>query len=598
MIEYRIGSSNPAGHYFDVHLTIPAPSPEGQILRLPAWIPGSYMIRDFCRNIVSLKASSNDQELFIEQLDKSSWQVTGCVAELEIHYRVYAWDLSVRGAHLDTTHGFFNGTSVFLEVVGQSNKPCRVKIERPRCLGAEHWRLATTLPVEGSVDEFKFDFGVFQAENYAALIDHPVEMGTFTQFDFSAGGIRHDMVLSGQFECDIERLKHDLSKVCEQQIALFGEPAPMSRYLFLVMVVGDGYGGLEHRDSTSLLCSRTDLPHPQQQEKTEEYIGFLGLCSHEYFHSWNVKRIKPAVFVSPDLSREVYTPLLWAFEGITSYYDDLALVRSGCVTKEDYLRLLGQTISRVQRGQGRKRQSAAESSFNTWTKFYKQDENAANAIVSYYAKGTLIALCVDLKLRQISQNNASLDDVMRQLWRNYLQDQRGVDELAIQNVISEIAGQDLSLFLNELIYGTGELPLDELLQSVDVKLDYRASAGQQDKGGKDEKVLLKASAGMQLKEDANGLKVMSVIENGAAQLAGVAAGDMIIAINGLRADMKSYQNWLKLSMVGSEHKLHVFRRDELMHFQLTLTQPDIVMVLKLQDDASSGFNDWLSGPAQ
>ncbi len=596
MIEYSISSENPAGHYFDISIVIPNPDPTGQLLRLPTWIPGSYMIRDFAKNIVSLEANSDGKILQIEQLNKSAWQVSGCKVNLKITYRVYAWDLSVRGAHLDTTHGFFNGTSVFLEVVGQSDKPCRVEICRPQCPGSQEWSLATTLPVEDRDDAFDFGFGFFRAENYAALIDHPVEMGVFTRFDFIAGGIRHDMVLTGKFECDIERLKNDLTRICEYHIAFFGLPAPMKRYLFLVMVVGQGYGGLEHRDSTSLLCSRDDLPHPLQTDSTDEYINFLGLCSHEYFHSWNVKRMKPKVFEVPDLTQEVYTPLLWAFEGITSYYDDLALVRSGCIKREDYLRLLGQTITRVQRGYGRKLQSAAESSFNAWTKFYKQDENAANAIVSYYAKGTLIALCIDLKLRQISNHRVSLDDVMRGLWQSYLAGKQGITEYQIQDHISELAGVDLSSFLDRLIYGTEELPLVELLNSVDISLIYRAGSGQQDKGGKEEGEPLNVSAGIQVNEISAGLEVVSVRENGAGQAAGLSAGDVIIAINGLRADMKSYQAWLKRSSVCSHHKLHVFRRDELMSLELELTQAEQNRaILHLPDTMSPHLDQWLSG---
>ena len=598
MIEYRIGSMNPAAHYFDITLIIPEPDPEGQIVRLPAWIPGSYMIRDFAKNIVSIKASSEGKEQPVVQLDKSSWQVTNLDSPLQIDYRIYAWDLSVRGAHLDTTHGFFNGTSVFLEVVGQAEKSCRVEIIRPECTGSEDWLLATTLPVDGREGEFDFRFGHFRAENYSALIDHPVEMGLFTRFDFMAGGIRHDMVLTGKFECDVERLKNDLTRICDHHLTFFGQPAPMNRYLFLVMVVGDGYGGLEHRNSTSLMCSRNDLPHPSQQELSEEYINFLGLCSHEYFHSWNVKRIKPAVFMEPDLSREVYTPLLWAFEGITSYYDDLALLRSGCIQLQDYLRLLGQTITRVQRGGGRKIQSAAESSFNAWTKFYKQDENAANAIVSYYAKGTLIALCIDLKLRSISHHRVSLDDVMQVLWRNFLSGQQGVTDSHIQDIINEIAAVDLTEFLEQLIYGTEELPLSDLLESVDIQLDYRAGSGQQDKGGKEEDNPLKVSTGMVVKEKPDGLEVLSIREKVPAQIAGVSAGDIIIAINGLRADMKTYETWLKRSSAGSQHELHVFRRDELMRFELKLIQAEENRaVLRVTDANGDGLGQWLSGMA-
>jgi predicted metalloprotease with PDZ domain len=409
MIQYQITSRNPASHYFDVTIRIEKPDPSGQALRLPNWIPGSYMIRDFARNLVELRARDDSGELGVEQIDKSNWRVAGASGALTVDYRVYAMDLSVRAAHLDDTHGYYNGSSVFLEVLGQSQQPCEVRIERPAPKYCEDWRVATSLARKQAE---AFGFGLYQALDYDDLIDHPVEMGEFVHYDFEACGVPHDIVLSGRFECDGDRLCADLKKICEHHIRFFGEPAPMDYYLFQVMVVGDGYGGLEHRSSTSLVASRASLPKPGQDKIDDDYRDFLGLCSHEYFHTWNVKRIKPAVYQPYDLQSEVYTDLLWAFEGITSYYDDLALLRCGLIDVTSYLELLAQTMTRVQRGRGRKRQSAAESSFNAWTKFYKQDENAANAIVSYYAKGCLIAACIDLKMRALSGGEKSLDDVM------------------------------------------------------------------------------------------------------------------------------------------------------------------------------------------
>lgn len=597
MIHYSISSTQPAAHYFDIELYIPEPDPAGQVLRMPAWIPGSYMIRDFARQIFELTAVCEGHPVTLLQLDKSSWKLEPCSGELRIKYRVYAWDLSVRTAHLDTTHGFFNGSSVFLEVIGQGTSPCTLEIHCPQVANAVDWKLATTLSRKtGSQSlEKEWGFGLFQAEDYQELIDHPVEMGCFVEFDFNACGVRHDVVLTGRFNCDTERLAKDLTRICTQHIKFFGEPAPMSRYLFLVMVVGEGYGGLEHRSSTSLLCSRNNLPQPGESPITEEYRAFLGLCSHEYFHSWNVKRIKPAVFDQPDLSKEVYTPLLWAFEGITSYYDDLALVRSGCISVESYLELLAQIITRVQRGRGRTRQSAAESSFNAWSKFYKQDENSANTIVSYYAKGALIALCVDMKIRQLSDGQKSLDDVMRSLWGNYLSTGKGVTDGEIQQVITQLAGKDMSGYLYRLIHTSQELPLQEMLQLVSVQLDYRASTGQQDKGGKDVSELPASSIGAIVKEMPDGLNIVSLVESCAAQNAGLSAGDNLIAINGLRISMKSYQDWLKKSLPGSRHKVAAFRRDELMQFEVIMHAPaEDTAQLKILHQDNPLLTSWLS----
>ncbi len=594
MIRYQIGSENPAGHYFDVTVSIDKPDPSGQVIRLPAWIPGSYMIRDFSKNILELKAYDALGTLELLQMDKSSWQLPATTqGPVTISYKVYAWDLSVRGAHLDTTHGFFNGTSVFVEVIGQSDTPCQLEIIPPQQSECKDWKLATTLPRTLGDD---FGFGRFEAEDYQELIDHPVEMGNFEQTYFEACGVRHDVILTGKFTCDYERLKEDLSKICAQQIQMFGEPAPMPRYMFLVMVVGEGYGGLEHRNSTSLLCTRYDLPQPGQLDSSEEYRSFLGLCSHEYFHSWNVKRIRPQVFVEPDLSTEVYTPLLWAFEGITSYYDDLALVRSGRISQQQYLELLGQTITRVQRGLGRTRQSATESSFNAWNKFYKQDENSANAIVSYYAKGSLIALCIDLKIRLLSSGERSLDDVMRLLWADYLEKGSGVEEKQIQSLVSEVAGIDLSDFLDSMIEQTEELPLEELLSNMSVALLYRPRSGLQDKGGKEATDIPLLTLDAMLNEAEGGLQVVSVSEQGAAQLAGLSAGDLIIAINGVKASLKWYQSWLASAELEKHHQLHAFRRDELMSFEVRLRKSDKdTAVLSMTDPACAALQSWLGG---
>jgi predicted metalloprotease with PDZ domain len=568
MIRYQIGSELPASHYFDVAIRIDDPDPSGQALRLPNWIPGSYMIRDFSRNLLDLHAKGDDGEIAIEQVDKSNWRVAPCDGPLTLSYRIYANDLSVRAAHLDHGHGYYNGSSVFLEVIGQADASCEVSIERPAGRGCERWRVATSLRRKQAE---AYGFGLYEALDYDDLIDHPVEMGEFTLASFEACGVPHDIVLSGRFECDEARLAADLKAICEHHIRFFGEPAPMDYYQFQVLVVGDGYGGLEHRASTSLITKRDSLPKPGETGVSDDYRDFLGLCSHEYFHTWNVKRIKPEVYRPYDLQAEVYTDLLWAFEGITSYYDDLALLRCGLIDTTSYLELFAQTLTRVQRGRGRLRQSAAESSFNTWTKFYKQDENAANAIVSYYAKGCLIAACIDLKLRAQTAGAHSLDDVMRRLWQAYLDTGRGVEPDGIQQLVSEIAGVDLGDFLHTLIYGTDELPLPQLLAAAGIEVTQRYASNAQDKGGKAATGKLPGvDVGAALKESEAGLAVLRVSEDGALQQAGVSAGDVIIAVDGLKLNLAQFENRLLRASAGDVWQLHAFRRDELHVFDVIL----------------------------
>ncbi len=593
MIRYQITSLNPTSHYFDVSMRIDNPDAQGQRLRLPNWIPGSYMIRDFARNLLDLRARDENGPLSIEQIDKSNWRIEAGAGSLAVEYKVYAKDLSVRAAHLDHTHGYYNGSSVFLEVVDQSDRPCEVLIEKPSAATCTGWRLATSLERKQAEP---FGFGLYQASDYDDLIDHPVEMGEFARIGFEACGVPHDIILTGRFECDTGRLAADLRKICEHIIRLFGEPAPMGYYQFQVMVVGDGYGGLEHRASTSLVASRASLPKPGQTGVDDDYRNFLGLCSHEYFHTWNVKRIKPEVYRPYDLQREVYTDLLWAFEGITSYYDDLALLRCGLIGEESYLELLAQTMTRVRRGPGRNRQSAAESSFNAWTKFYQQDENAANTIVSYYAKGSLIAACIDLKMRSLTDGGKNLDDVMRQLWQDYREQGCGVEPDRIQRLVSELAGEDLGEFLDHAIYGTGDLPLVELLDSVGIDVVERAASGLQDKGGKDaDGELPRVDFGAVLKSDNGGLAIQRVGESGSAQAAGLAAGDQVIAIDGLRLDLTQFEKKIQRAAPGDCWRVHAFRRDELNEFDVVLREAAAdTFVLKIGDRHVERRRAWLN----
>ncbi len=595
MIEYRVRCPDPASHYFLVELLLPRPDPQGQELRLPAWIPGSYMIRDFARHIVEISAEADGQSVALEQIDKSGYRLPPLASPVRLRYRVYARDLSVRGAYLDRQRGFFNGTSLFLEVMGQDDQPCRLVVEAPEHPDCADWKLATALP---RIDGEDFGFGRFEAEDYAHLIDCPVEMGAFEHYSFQVAGVRHDLVLAGRFQVDGERLTRDLERICAREIGLFGGKPPFDYYLFLTAVTGDGYGGLEHRNSTALMCARKDLPPPglAADETTEDYRRLLGLCSHEYFHSWNVKRITPAVFVAPDLSREVYTPLLWAFEGITSYYDDLILLRSGCITLDEYLELLAQTITRVRRSPGRLRQSAAESSFNAWTKFYKQDENAPNAIISYYAKGCLIALCIDLRLRQRSGGRVSLDDVMRSLWQDWRVGKRGIGEQDIQQRIAELLGEDMDDELEQWIERPGDLPLEELLATIAIELKWRAATGSQDKGGDSSKPGWRWWLGAQVKEEEGGLRLQSIIEGSPAQQAGLAPGDLLIAIDGLRASRELHDRLLRQAETAGGHELLAFRRDELVRARVELEPaPRDTAVLRATDADAPALRRWIEG---
>ena len=565
-IAYAIVAKNLAGHLFEVTLTVQAPAAAGQVFALPAWIPGSYMIREFSRNIVQIRAESAGQPVALSKLDKHSWQAAPCADPLTLTYDVYAWDLSVRAAHLDQTHAFFNGTSVFLRVLGQETTPHQVDLQRPADPACATWRVATALPEQGAK---RYGFGTYLAANYDELIDHPVELGDFALATFQAHGVPHDIVITGRVpNLDMARLCADLKVICESQIALF-EPktrrAPMDRYVFLTLAVGDGYGGLEHRASTALICARADLPTtvaPNSKDIGDGYLKFLGLCSHEYFHTWNVKRIKPAAFAPYDLQAESYTPLLWLFEGFTSYYDDLMLVRAGLIDEAAYFKLLGKTVSGVLRGSGRTKQSVAESSFDAWGKYYRQDENAPNAIISYYTKGSLIALAFDLTIRAKTAGKKSLDDVMRALWQRYGRDfyagaGRGVTPAEVEALFDEISGVKMKPFFERYIRGTDDLPLAKLLAPFGVTYN-------------DERKGAKASLDVSLGRDGNDARLAQVHEGGAAHLAGLSAGDVLVAVDGLRVTATNMETLLGRYAVDDSVAVHAFRRDELMTFTVAL----------------------------
>ncbi len=574
-LQYRIRPARPEAHLYRIVLTVTDPAPDGQLFSLPAWIPGSYMIRDFARHIVGIAARDAEGEpLRLEKLDKQTWRCEPA-EQVTVEYEVYAWDLSVRGAHLDPTHAYFNGTSVFLRVHGFEEEPCAVEILPPEGDQYWQWQVATTLPSAGAEP---YGFGHYRADSYAELIDHPVEMGSFTVIDFEAGGVPHALVITGRHETDGDRLAEDVKRICEHHIAFFGGLPPIERYLFLVTAVGDGYGGLEHGSSCSLICKRDDLPSPGRTEVNNGYRAFLGLCSHEYFHTWHVKRIRPAAFTFPDgLDREVHTRLLWVFEGFTSYYDDLALARTELITPESYLELLGQNVTRVLRGAGRTRQSIAESSFDAWTKFYKQDENAPNAIVSYYAKGGLVALTLDLHIRRESGGTRSLDDVMRLLWEEFGSVGHGIPEGAMAELITQATGVDVSALLGRYVEGTEDPPLAELLDFVGIDLRLRRPESPSDKGGKppskgDAELIRRPVLGINTAADF-GARLTVVHQGGAAQEAGLAAGDVLVAVDGIRATHENLESLLGRYAPGAEVKIHAFRRDELMEFAVTLKAP-------------------------
>jgi predicted metalloprotease with PDZ domain len=563
--------------------------PDTLSVALPAWIPGSYMVRDFARNVTEITAQDLTKKraspLKLSKTDKHSWQLDlqPNTTSVSISMLIYAWDLSVRGAHFDQTHCFFNGTSVFLKLRGFEHFKHTVSLHS-NLPELRDWRIATSMPHSNGLIKTPLKLSAsattqFSANDYDELIDHPFEIGNFQHASFRASGALHHVVVTGKAKIDHPRLCADLKRICEAQIQFF-EPLtkkpPYKDYWFLVMAVGDGYGGLEHRASTALICSRNDLPYDSMPSLNREVVGsaghdgyqtFLGLASHEFFHTWNVKRIRPKTFAPYDLDKEHYTRLLWIFEGFTSYYDDLFLVRTGLIDEKTYLKTLAKTLSGVQKTPGRLRQSVADSSFDAWTKYYKQDENSVNAIVSYYTKGSLVALALDLTIRARTAGSKagikSLDEVMRLMWQNYKLGKL-VDENDFVALVEEATGIDVFLEVQRWAYGTEDIAWQPILAELGLELHWSNAS--------DDAVWLGAKLS---NAGAAGLTVQNAVGHGPLAKAGISAGDTLIAIDGVKASDSSLKALQQRAQPKEIIQVHAFRRDELMTFNVQLAAPPL-----------------------
>jgi predicted metalloprotease with PDZ domain len=574
-ILYTVEAADLHAHLFRVTLTIPEPA-AAQTVSLPVWIPGSYLVREFSKNLQNLTGKQGRRSVAITQRDKCTW-VIACKPDqaLVLSYEVYAFDNSVRTAWLDSQRGFFNGTSVCLRVHGQEAQAHQLQL--PTVKGQADWQAATGLePVKTD----KKGFGLYQAADYNELVDCPVEMGAFWSGSFVACGLPHRFVVAGALPSfDGERLLADTQKICEAEIRFWhgtgqqadkqvGKKAPHKNYLFMLNAVHDGYGGLEHKNSTALICNRADLPRTTSQHDSphtkEGYTTLLGLISHEYFHTWNVKQLRPDAFARYDYTQENYTQLLWFFEGFTSYYDDILLRRAGLIDDATYLKLLGKTIAQVQQTPGRHVQSVAQASFDAWVKYYRQDENTPNATVSYYTKGALVALCLDLKLRtEFKAEGLTLDTVMRGLWQRCkagpLREQDLLDELQV------LTGRSWQAEIQTWVHSTADLPLRELLaaQGIEVSAEIATMAQR---------------LGLRVSETGGSVQVKAVLRGSAAEAAGLAAGDEWLGLDvGAKGQGGSWRlNKLDdlPALLGKAHQLValVSRDKRLLHLPLKVPE--------------------------
>jgi predicted metalloprotease with PDZ domain len=527
-VHYAIDASDVHAHLYRITLTIARPA-KNQRVSLPVWIPGSYMVREFSRHVQKLHAVQGGKTVAIAQLDKCTWQLANTSAQpLVLHYAVYAYDASVRTAWLDAQRGFFNATSLCLAVQGQEDRTHQLHVNTIKSIAACAIATgATALKVD------KNGFGTYTFASYDELADTPFELGNFWHGSFSVRGVVHRFVVAGATAAfDGKRLLADTQKIVEAEMAFWHGPVdkagqkpaksaskpPFANYVFMLNAVDDGYGGLEHRNSTALICTRRDLPRVGQSKPSDGYTTLLGLISHEYFHTWNVKRLRPAEFERYQYQSEQYTQLLWFFEGFTSYYDDLLLRRAGLIDNAQYLKLLNKTINQVMQTPGAQVQSVAQSSFDAWVKYYRQDENTPNATVSYYTKGALVALCFDLTLR--AEGKTTLDAVMRALWLRCKAGPMAQADFAA--VLQQCSGRSFDAELAQWVHGTGALPLERLFKAQGVQVV-------------EDKPQLAQRLGLRVAEANGAVQVKVVLRGGAAEQAGFCVGDEWLAVGTPRA---------------------------------------------------------------
>ncbi len=574
VIEYQVALPQPETHLFEVTLRIKNWRSSQLDLKFPVWTPGSYLVREYARHLQDFQAQAEDEtRLNSQKQAKNHWLVeTADVSSLVIRYRIFANELTVRTNHLDATHGYFNGAALFFRIPGLEKTPIEVKIVPPD----QSWQVVTALPKKSELTYWAADFDT--------LVDSPFEIGKPRICYFRVLDKPHELAVWGEGNLNLERAIPDLERIIETEAEIFGG-LPYSRYVFLLHLTAKGMGGLEHKDSCSLLYPRFGF------RETESYQRFMQLVAHEFFHLWNVKRIRPKGLEVFDYDQENYTPSLWFCEGTTSYYDLVIPLRAGIYDVKAFLRELGKEITRLQTTPGRLVQPVHESSWDAWIKLYRQDAYSHNAQISYYLKGELISLLLDLRIRLNSENQRSLDDVLRQLWVEFGQPEIGFTPEQLQQCFEAAAGESLATFFQTYVEGTEELPFDEYLRPFGLRLQAEFEPGTE--GVPD--------IGMKVKSEAGKEVIKSVIAGSPAAQAGLDPGDELLALEGFRVTADQLNDRLRNYQPDDAIALTLFRQDQLLTVSLTLgvPQPRCYRVVAVNDptpEQLQRFTGWLGVP--
>jgi predicted metalloprotease with PDZ domain len=572
---YTVAMPEPASHLFEVTLHIAATTalPASLLLKMPVWTPGSYLVREYARHVQNFVAiAPTGVPLSWQKQGKNSWQVeTGGVPAITLQYRVYANELSVRTNHLDSSHGYFNGAALFFYSPGYETCPIHVTIAPPY----PSWHVTTPLAAVPHTTN------TFLAPNFDTLVDSPFEIGTHAVYTFEVANKPHQFAVWGNGNLVPASLIADVQRIIQVAAELF-EGLPYDRYLFLLHLTGQGFGGLEHKTSCSLIYQRFGF------QNREKYQRFLQLVAHEFFHLWNVKRIRPKALEQVDYNQENYTPSLWFSEGTTSYYDLLIPLRAGLYDAHTYLSELSREVSRYLTTPGRLVQPLSESSFDAWVKLYRQDANSPNSQVSYYLKGEMVSLLLDLLIRAKHQNRRSLDDVMRQMWQHFGKSETGFTPQQLQDTISEIAGTDLSEFFQRYLHTVEELPFDDYLYPFGLCLQAEGDGT--------------PYLGLVAKSE-RGQDWIKFVETGSpAGQAGINGGDELLALNGIRVSADHLSDRLRDFQPGDTVQLAVFHHDELLICPVTLAKPrptryQIALIEQLSPEQIELLQGWLGATA-
>lgn len=511
-VDYSVKMTKPQSHYFEVMMTIDDLSGKNITIKMPVWSPGSYMIREYSKNVNLVRAfDESANKLPISKTSKNTWVIKRNGAkQIRIKYEVYSFELSVRSSFLDATHGFINGTSLFMFVEGAMQSSGKLDIY-------PHEDFSTiTTSLKKPADSIRYEGAkTFQYKNYDELVDCPIEIGNHEVFEFNASGCDHTVALYGVGNYEISKLQVDMKKIVETTTKIIGVN-PNKNYTFIIHNVNDGQGGLEHENSTTLSVNRWGYVG-------KDYLDFLSLVAHEYFHLWNVKRIRPIELGPFNYDQENYTSLLWVMEGFTSYYDELILRRAGYLTEQEYLQKFNGTLNYLESTEGRKVQPVAHSSFDAWIKAYRPNENSSNTTISYYSNGHILGALIDAKIIAKYNGEKSLDDFMRLLYRKYyLKENRGFTEKEFEETLSSFLKEDMSIFLNDHVYDTKIPDYKTIFGNIGIKFDQISTR--------------KMSFGISFDKNSENPKIKSIRTNSKAEDAGLSVNDEIIAINGFRVN--------------------------------------------------------------